>query len=177
MKFKSMESIKESYAPIFIESGTLDVGKYSPPTGDRSAFITARAIQSVQQNYSSFSPLNNDLLIHLEHTETLDYYPEDMKKVLQLFLSYWGNEPLYVLKGFSSPLLDGFTAHSAGLAIDLLAKNAQHARKICNAAYRSGIGNIVMGGDFSEEEGYVHLDIAPKDEFYYDGGFYDGPWT
>ena len=169
--------IKEAYPDISPERGEIKLGRYYPPQVERKEYLNARIIEAIKEDFSEFKSMSNSQLIHLDRIDTFDYYPLDMHKVVELFLSYYGDGNLKVIHGFRSPLLYGINAHNAGLAMDIVAEDKAHARKIANAAFRAGIPNIVLGGDFEESQGYVHIDISPKEKFVYNAGIYEGPWS
>lgn len=177
MQVVKNRGIKESYPDIHPERGRFELGRYYPPTIERKEYLNARIIEAIKDDFSEYKPLNNSQLNHLDRIDTFDYYPLDMHKAVELFLSYYGDGILDIIHGFRSPLVYGINAHNAGLAIDIAAADKTHARKITNAAFRAGIPNIVLGGDFEESQGYVHLDISPKEIFLYNAGIYEGPWS
>lgn len=139
-------------------------------------YIISRNIENRNNKYEEFRPFHNNQLIHLDRIDTLNYYPIDMHKVLKLFLEYYGEGNLFVINGFLSAKITGVNAHSVGLAVDILAEDNTQAKKIANAAYATGIKNIVYGGNFNNGNGYVHIDICPEDKFSYGQGVYQGPW-
>lgn len=158
--------------------GRLTNRRYYPVTDiSRESYCHARNIENRNNMYSDFQEYQNDRLIHLSRINTVNFYPDDMRKVLDLFFKYYQDENLYVINGFRSSKEIGINVHSVGLAIDIIANNKSHAKQIANAAYAAGIGNIVFGGDYSTDNGYVHIDIAPKQDFIYKAGYYEGPWS
>lgn len=171
------EAIKQTQAKTVMPRGKVVFHRYVPPEGKRESYFKGRIIEAIQTDFKEYQSFDSAQLHHLFRIETLNFYPKDMRLVLQAFLQYYGAGDLFVIQGFRSPHLHGLSVHSAGLAIDIEARDHQHARKICNAGFRAGIPNIVLGGDFSKGEGYVHLDIAPKETFFYNAGAYLGPWS
>lgn len=177
-KFPQDATDEEIYGILRTKRGTFTEKSYLAPSHiTRHEYIMSRTNEDSETQFEEYQALQSPQLIHLERTDTLDFYPEDMRKVLRLFLSYYGSGRLFVICGFRSPQIHGVSAHSVGMAIDIEAVDKSHGLRICNAAYRAGVPNIVLGGDYDEGEGYVHLDITPKERFAYNAGYYDGPWS
>lgn len=160
------------------ERGGFTSRRYHPPLKiDRENYIILRNIENRNLDYAEFSPYVSNQLIHVERIDTINFYPVDMHQALKLFLEYYGEGTLYIINGFQSAKMNGVNAHSVGLAVDIAADNKEHGRRIANAAYGAGFPNIVYGGDFNTKNGYIHIDICPKEEFAYDQGVYQGPWA
>lgn len=169
---------EQYYGTSYTERGTFSKDRYHPPYKiSKHHYVIARINENIENKYQDFAPINSNQFKYLERIDTLNFYPKDMRETISLFLRYYGTGQLNILMGFTSPEINGITVHSSGLAMDILAENKEHARQIANAAYRAGIPNIAFGGDFSTSNGYVHIDIAPKEKFSYNAGFYDGPWS
>ena len=124
--------------------------------------------------YSSYSGMQ---LVHLERSDTLNFYHPDFLQTLSCFLHYYGKGELLVLNGFRSPHALGANPHALGIAMDLETKNTVHAYRIMNAAYMAGIPTIIPGGEFAKGEGFIHLDLAPAAMHNYGAGTYEGPWS
>lgn len=150
---------------------------YPVPDIDRESYCLARNIENRNTLYSDFKEYKNERLIHLSRINTVNFYPKDMRDVLDLFFKYYTDENLYVINGFRSAKEIGVNVHSIGLAVDIVAKDKLQAKQIANAAYATGLANIVYGGNYNTGNGYVHIDIAPNENFIYKAGFYEGPWS
>ena len=175
---KEWESETEEEEKVIIAPrGTIFNSRYLPPEIDRDAYIYSRNVEARTTKYVYYKKMDNKQIVHLNRTDSLNFYPEDMIEVMTLFLNYYGEGTLYVINGFRSAKQIGINAHSVGLAMDIQANDRAHALKIANTAYFAGMKNIVFGGDFTIGQGYVHLDITPFEEFAYDAGYYGGPWS
>lgn len=171
------QAIKESHPFVMAPRGKIQHGRFFPVQTDREGYLQSRVFEAIHRDYQEFRPLNSPQLYHVDRIDSIDFYPTDMRQVISLFLDYFGTDTLYVIQGFRSPIQNGINAHTAGLAMDIAVQDNEEYRKVANAAYRAGIPNIVPGGDFSNGEGYVHIDISPKEHFYYEAGAYEGPWS
>lgn len=162
---------------VFAPRGKFYPTSYLVPRVERNSYIQALQDEAYSSNYSYYQPLNSDRIKHINRNDSIDLYTVEMRRVLPLFLTYYGKGLLFAINGFRSPGTIGVQAHSVGIAIDLKADSHEHADRIMNAAFMSGIPTIIPGGNFDTNEGYVHLDIAPKANYTYEAGYYDGPWT
>lgn len=150
---------------------------YVAPDVDRDSYILALHQEAVASHYSYYAALNSDRIKHIDRNDSLDFYTTEMRRVIPLFLDYYGKGKLFVINGFRSPGEIGIYPHSVGIAMDIAAQDKEQADRIMNAAYMAGIPTIIPGGRFESKEGYVHLDIAPKASYIYDAGYYEGPWS
>lgn len=158
-------------------SGKINNNKYMRNEDiDRDTLIREIRKNSEETSYSLFVKLNLPYVIHLDRQFTINYYFRDWERVMPLLKEYYGEGTFYIVNGFRSPYELGDTVHSAGLAIDILVENEEHADRVMNAAYLAGIPTIIPAGDISAGQGHVHLDLAEKASYVYNAGTYTGPW-
>ena len=162
---------------IQVPRGFFYKDSYRAPDMDRGHYIRDLHEEAVSTRYRDFSSLDNPYFKHLDRSLSIDFYFNELKKVLQIFKTYYGEGQLFIINGFRSPHEIGQAPHSVGIAVDIYAEDRAHARRIMNAAYLAGIPTIIPNGEFYRGEGYVHLDIAPTADYAYDGGTYKGPWS
>lgn len=163
--------------PIYIPKGTLYKDSYLAPDVPRDSYLRDLHREATRTSYLNYSKLQMSDFVHIDRALSIDFYLNDMLEILKIFKRYYGKGTLYIINGFRSPHEVGVTPHSVGVALDIEAKDRAEARKIMNAAYLAGIPTIIPNGEFFRGEGYVHLDIAPKANYVYDGGKFDGPWS
>lgn len=169
------DEIEESV--VYAPRGKFYPTSYLPPRVERDSYIQALHEEALITKYSHYKSLNNDRITHINRLDSIDFYTEEMRRIIPMFLTYYGKGQLFAINSFRSPGAIGVHPHSVGIAIDLVAENREHADRIMNAAFMTGIPTIIPGGNFDTNEGYVHLDIAPKAKYIYEAGYYDGPWT
>lgn len=171
------ESVSGEEMPFTVtEKGKIVGGFYFPPRVDRVEYIWARHQEAVSSNYDLYAQYTGSVFYHTMRRDELNYYPPDMIRVLELFAEYSMDKRIKIIRGMERPKR-GANIHSIGLAIDVEATSRAHAKRIADAAYRTGIPNIVYGGNFSTGNGYVHLDIGPRFKWQYGAGVYSGPGT
>lgn len=161
-----------TYAP----RGKFYQDKYIPPEVGRKGYLNALQDEAVTTNYRQYAPLTSRRITHVDRNGSLNFYTEEMRRAVPIFLHYYGKGELVVINGFRSHWEIGIQAHSVGIAMDIQATTEQ-ATRIMNAAYMAGIPTILPGGDFLAGEGYVHLDLAEKPPYTYEAGYYEGPWS
>jgi len=166
----------ESMPFAVTQKGKIIGGFYFPPQVERVEYIWARHQEAVNSNYDLYAQYTGSIFYHALRRDELNYYPPDMIHVMELFADYSMDKRLKIVRGMERPKR-GANIHSIGLAIDVEAKDRAHAKRIADAAYRTGIPNIVYGGDFNTGNGYVHLDIGPRFRWQYGAGVYSGPGT
>lgn len=171
------EQLEEEVPVIYAPRGKFYPTSYVPPRVERNSYIQSLQDEATTTKYSHYQPLNSERITHINRLDSMDFYTEEMRRVIPMFLTYYGKGRLYAINGFRSPGIIGVHPHSVGIAIDLVADNKEHADRIMNAAFMAGIPTIIPGGNFDTGEGYVHLDIAPKASYTYEAGYYNGPWT
>lgn len=171
------ESVDGAVMPFAVtQKGKIVGGFYFPPITDRVEYIWARHQEAVNSNYDLYAQYRGDVFYHALRRDEVNYYPPDMIRVMELFARYSMDERLKIIRATERPKR-GANIHSIGLAIDVEAKTKQDAKRIADAAYRTGIPNIVYGGNFGTGNGYVHLDIGPRFKWQYGAGVYSGPGT
>lgn len=171
------DSVEGAVMPFAVtEKGKIIGGFYFPPTVDRMDYIWARHQEAVNSNYDLYAQFTGDVFYHALRRDEINYYPPDMIRVMELFSRYSMDDNLKIVRATERPKR-GANVHSIGLAIDIEAKTRGDAKRIADAAYRTGIPNIVYGGNFNTGDGYVHLDIGPRFKWQYGAGVYSGPGT
>lgn len=181
---KRAEALHADYSPrtnlpaqkIVAPRGKFYQDKYVPPAIGRKDYIHALQEEAVSTNYERYAPLSSRRMSHVDRNNSLNFYTEEMRRVVPILLHYYGKGELVVINGFRSHWDIGIQAHSVGIALDIQATAGQ-ATRIMNAAYLAGIPTILPGGDFAAGEGYVHLDLAEKPTYTYEAGYYEGPWS
>lgn len=162
---------------LYAPRGKFYPTSYVAPRVGRDGYIQALHQEAITSDYLFYEPLNNARIKHLNRNDSIEFYTIEMRRVLPMFLTYYGKGELFAINAFRSPGKIGIHPHSVGIAIDLKADSKEHADRIMNAAFMAGIPTIIPGGNFETNEGYVHLDIGPKASYTYEAGYYDGPWT
>lgn len=171
------ESVEGGSMPFAVtQKGKIVGGFYFPPATDRMEYIWARHQEAVNSHYDLYAQYTGDVFYHVLRRDEINYYPPDMIRVMELFSRYSMDENLKIIRATERPKR-GANIHSIGLAIDIEAKSREEAKRIADAAYRTGIPNIVYGGNFNTGDGYVHLDIGPRFKWQYGSGVYSGPAT
>lgn len=171
------EATKKEQTIIYAPRGQFYQTSYVVPKVERDAYIRALNEEAVSSDYLFYQPFKNDRIKHINRNDSIDFYTVEMRRVLPLFLNYYGEGDLFVINGFRSPGTIGIHPHSVGIAVDIKVSGKEQADRVMNAAFMAGIPTIIPGGDFDTNEGYVHLDIAPKALYTYEAGLYNGPWN
>lgn len=171
------ETVEGGAMPFAVtQKGKIVGGFYFPPSTDRIEYIWARHQEAVNSNYDLYTQYTGDVFFHALRRDEINYYPPDMIRVMELFGRYSMDDRLKIIRATERPKR-GANIHSIGLAVDVEAKSKEDAKRIADAAYRTGIPNIVYGGNFNTGDGYVHLDIGPRFKWQYGAGVYSGPGT
>lgn len=145
----------------------------------RSAFLHNRVGWARTKQYTGFESLNKELFIHQEHYDGYEgnLYSPDAKKVFENLLLKTRKPYFEVISGFRFSNPGQISPHEAGCAMDILVRDIDEVREIADCAWQLGVRSIAIGGDFMNQKGFIHLDIAPKGvDFMYDGiPIYGGP--
>lgn len=167
-----------AYVPVRTRRGYFSENRYHAPQElSRSEYLQSLYEEGFAFEWDGYRSYSGGQLVHLERSETLNFYHPDFLQALSCFLHYYGKGELQVLSGFRSPHLFKANPHAVGIALDLEAKDSLQAYRIMNAAYMAGIPTIIPGGEFAKNEGFVHLDLAPAATHNYGAGTYEGPWS
>ena len=76
-----------------------------------------------------------------------------------------------------NPSLEG-SQHSWGGGIKIKSESREHAIRVADVVWRKGLRAVAIGGNFDNEDGFVHFDIGPAGYWQYDGqGVYQGPFS
>lgn len=170
--------IKETSKPIIkAPRGRFFRDNYVVPDYNRDDYISYLNDEFTANRYANCSPLDSSEFMHSDRSLSIDFYYEDFKRVIRIFKAYYGAGNLVVINGFRSPHEIGVGPHSTGIAIDIHVEDKIQAKKVMDAAFMAGISTIIPNGEYHLGEGYVHLDIAPRADYAYDGGTYKGPWS
>lgn len=163
---------------VRVPKGSFTLKKYRPPANiEREEYLQTLHTEMITTDWPEYGPLTSSRIVHRERTDSLNFYHPDIRRIMELFLTYYGNGMLYIVNGFRSPRLYPTQVHSLGLALDIEAPDEASAYRIMNAAYAAGFPTIIPGGDFPNRQGHIHLDLAPKAVYNYGMGVYDGPWS
>lgn len=162
-------------SPLVAERGRFVSGRYQAPSVPRKSYIESVQHYALQTDYESYGSLTQENLMFLDRIHTMNLFHPDFVRAFNGFLSKYGDSALYVVRGLTPPLLGQHSAHTIGMAIDLLAPTKEEAHRIMNAAWLVGFQNIVQAG--SGSHAHIHLDITPNEPFLYDGKLYEGPWS
>ena len=167
-----------SYALVRARRGYFSENRYHAPQDlSREEYLQSLYEEGFAFEWNGYSSYSGMQLVHLERSDTLNFYHPDFLQTLSCFLHYYGKGELLVLNGFRSPHALGANPHALRIAMDLETKNTVHAYRIMNAAYMAGIPTIIPGGEFAKGEGFIHLDLAPAAMHNYGAGTYEGPWS
>lgn len=156
--------------------GTFSKGVYTAPDEPRFPYLVSVKDEAVATKYKDYKPLTDNRLVFRDHIHQLNLFHPYFVEVFNLFLKRCDDRQLIVMSGFTVPETNNLTAHNVGMAIDLLVTNREDLSYIMNTAWLVGFPMILHAGNRSDEM-HVHLDIAPKETYIYDGEFYEGPWS
>lgn len=170
---------EESYTEVifYAPKGRFTNKKYKPPSIKREDWLTALNEEAVSTKYRDYGLIENESVTHSSQLNCINWYSNQFIKAFHLFLDVYGKDKLLVRNGFNSPEEFGITPHSTGVAIDLITENEEQSLRIMNAAFKVGIPTIIPAGNTDDGTGHVHLDLAPKANYIYDAGIYNGPWS
>lgn len=154
--------------------GKIVGARYEPPTSSRKDYLRSRTREAFESDFVHFEELDENKFPHLERRGSLNYYAKDMRLVMDMLHARLQRR-LYVVNGFRSTREGVTNAHTAGIAIDILASSYKDALEVADEAWMLGIRSIGIAGDFEEGQGFVHLDIGPAATLNYGGKTYRGP--
>ncbi|WP_242553997.1 C40 family peptidase [Bacillus velezensis] len=163
-----------SYSPLDFFGRSIIQSKES-----RSVFLTNRVGWARTTNYKGFRQLNKERFIHQVHYDGYEgnLYSPDAKTLFENLLLKTQKPYFEIISGFRFSNKGQLSPHEAGCAMDIHVRNIEEVREIADCAWQLGVRSIAMGGDFTASKGFIHLDIAPKENnFTYDGlPIYGGP--
>lgn len=146
---------------------------------ERSTFLLNRVGWARSSNYSGLVALDKNRFIHQHHYDGYEgnLYSPDAKRAFENLLLKTKKPYFEVVSGFRFSNPGQLSPHEAGCAIDIHVKDLDEVRELADCAWVLGIRSIGIGGDFEQNKGFIHLDIAPKGkDFMYDGlPIYGGP--
>ncbi|UOE58077.1 M23 family metallopeptidase [Cytobacillus oceanisediminis] len=165
------QAYRESYVYRPIASGSSSL--------TREAFLYERIGWGRTTNYRGYHHLNKKRFVHQGIYDGYEgnLYSPDAKNVFESLLLKTKKPYFEIVSGFRYSESGQLSPHEAGCAMDILVGDIDEVREIADCAWLLGIRSIAIGGNFEQNKGFVHLDIAPKGkDFSYDGiPIYGGP--
>ncbi|MES9681816.1 C40 family peptidase [Gottfriedia acidiceleris] len=172
--FESKFTPKYNYIPVRFRGDSI---YYSSDT--REVFLHNRIGWVRNTKYKQLVHLNKKLFIHQNHYDGIEgnLYSPDAKKLFENLLLKTKKPYFEVISGFRFSNPGQLSPHEAGCAIDIRVESIDEVREIADCAWQLGVRSIAIGGDFTSNKGFIHIDIAPKGkDFMYDGvPIYGGP--
>lgn len=156
--------------------GTFEGGIYQVPNQPRRQYMITVNEEAYATKYINFKPITSKRVVFREHVDQLNLFHPYFIEVFDAFLSRYDQPQIVVSRGFVPPSIENLSPHSIGMAIDIHVSTRDEMSNVMNTAWLAGIPTILHAGDRSDEM-HVHLDICPKEEFLYDGEYYEGPWS
>ncbi|TNP18932.1 M23 family metallopeptidase [Bacillus tropicus] len=145
----------------------------------REYFLLNRVGWARTTKYEKMVPLNKERFIHSEKYDGHEgnLYSPDAKRLFESLLLKTQKPYFEVISGFRFSNPGQLSPHEAGCAIDILVRSIDEVREIADCAWQLGVRSIAIGGDFENNKGFIHIDIAPKGkDIKYDGvPIYGGP--
>ncbi|MDA1918303.1 M23 family metallopeptidase [Bacillus cereus group sp. BcHK140] len=145
----------------------------------REYFLLNRVGWARTTKYEKMVPLNKERFIHSEKYDGHEgnLYSPDAKRLFESLLLKTQKPYFEVISGFRFSNFGQLSPHEAGCAIDILVRSIDEVREIADCAWQLGVRSIAIGGDFENNKGFIHIDIAPKGkDIKYDGiPIYGGP--
>ena len=160
--------------------GELRAGFYYPPVVPRAGYIHLRQSEANNYDKKGWRPLDPRKFIHMEEVRENFYAPDAALVFDNLYLKLkW--DKVKVIRGFDPhPEQGKYSPHTIGIAMDIAVQNIYEALYVADTAWSCGIRAIAIGGKYLDKDrpGFVHVDIGPKAEWYYDHhDVYSGPGT
>lgn len=167
-----------------------EIGAYKPITtngtaghiyisrDNRANWLAERIAWAKDTGFKYFDKLNPDSFVHIPWHDGFEgnLYSPDAIEAFEIFRLKCKREKLEILSGFRYSPEGLLSPHEAGCAIDVRVYGAEEARKLADIAWSCGFRAIAIGGDLTNETGFIHLDIGPKSEWGYDDiPAYKGP--
>ncbi|PEK88276.1 M23 family metallopeptidase [Bacillus mycoides] len=145
----------------------------------RDLFLLNRVGWARTTKYEKMVSMNKERFIHSDKYDGHEgnLYSSDAKRLFESLLLKTKKPYFEVISGFRFSNQGQLSPHEAGCAIDILVKSIDEVREIADCAWQLGVRSIAIGGDFENNKGFIHLDIAPKGkDIMYDGvPIYGGP--
>lgn len=149
------------------------------PKDTRSGFLHERIGWGRTTDYEGYVSLDKKRFIHDGNYDGYEgnLYSPDAKKLFENLLLKTKKPYFEVISGFRFSEEKQLSPHEAGCAIDILTRTIDEAREIADCAWQLGVRSISIGGDFTKNTGFIHIDIAPKgiDIQYGEVPIYGGP--
>lgn len=156
------------------------IGESIKKGGDtREEFLLNRVGWARTTKYEKMVSLDKKRFIHSDKYDGHEgnLYSPDAKRLFENLLLKTKKPYFEVISGFRFSNSGQLSPHEAGCAIDIHVKSIEEVREVADCAWQLGVRSIAIGGDFDNNKGFIHLDIAPKGkDFMYDGiPIYGGP--
>ena len=162
------------YKPLAFQGSAIIPSKL-----ERRDFLIGRVGWGRTTKYEGYVSLDETKFIHQSHYDGYEgnLYSPDAKNLFENLLLKTQKPYFEVISGFRYSNKGQLSPHEAGCAMDILVRDLDEVREIADCAWQLGVRSIAIGGDFSNENGFIHIDIAPKGEWFQYGEIpiYGGP--